>query len=91
MFHVKHWNSIFNIPNLRLSKNIECWILNFEYFYENNNVVINFPYKECVLVGGQDNDDKKRKEIFWNTILAPEQVDTLLEPKLLTNFKKYEL
>lgn len=62
-----------------------------EYFYENSNVVVNFPYKECVLVGGQSQEDKKRNEIFWNTTLAPEQVDTLLEPKLLTNFKKYEL
>lgn len=62
-----------------------------EYFYENSNVVINFPYKECVLVGGQDNESKDRQEIFWNTILAPEQVDILLEPKLLTNFRKYEL
>ena len=60
-----------------------------KYFYENHDVVINFPYKDCVLVGGQDKEDSKRNEIFWNYTLAPEQVDTLLEPKVFTNVKKY--
>jgi len=60
-----------------------------KYFYENHDVVINFPYKDCVLVGGQDKEDSKRNEIFWNYTLAPEQVDTLLEPKVFTNIKKY--
>ena len=60
-----------------------------KYFYENHDVVINFPYKDCVLVGGQDKEDSKRNEVFWNYTLAPEQVDTLLEPKVFTNVKKY--
>lgn len=60
-----------------------------EYFYENRHVVIDFPYKDCVLVGGQDSEDKKRNEVFWNSTLAPEQVDVLLEPKALTNIKRY--
>ncbi|WP_202608513.1 DNA methyltransferase [Proteus sp. G2674] len=60
------------------------------YLSESNDVVIAWPYKDCILAGGQTKEDQKRNEIFWNEILAPEQVDTLLAPKVLINFKKYE-
>jgi adenine-specific DNA-methyltransferase len=55
----------------------------------NKSVVLDFPYKDCVLEGGQTKDDTKRKEIFWNQTLAPDQIDVLLEPKLLTGHKRY--
>lgn len=48
-----------------------------------------FPYKDCILVGGQTKDDQKRSEIFFNETLAPDEVDRLLYPKVLTNVKKY--
>ena len=48
-----------------------------------------FPYKDCVLEGGQTKEDQKRKEIFYNTALAPDEIDRLLYPKVLTNAKKY--
>lgn len=60
-----------------------------KYFYENKDVVVNFPYKDCVLVGGQDKEDVKRDEVFYNYTLAPDEVDALLEPKVFTNIKKY--
>ncbi|EPO3102864.1 DNA methyltransferase [Vibrio cholerae] len=59
------------------------------YLSESNDVVITWPYKDCILEGGQTKEDQKRNEVFWNEALAPEQVDTLLAPKVLTNFKKY--
>lgn len=60
-----------------------------DYLTQNKNVVLDFPYKDCVLEGGQSKDDAKRKEIFWNETLAPDEIDVLLEPKILTNAKKY--
>lgn len=63
---------------------------NNEYLTESNEVVLSWPYKDCVLEGGQTKEDQKRKEIFWNETLAPDEVDRLLEPKVLTNFKKYD-
>lgn len=60
------------------------------YLAESNDVVLSWPYKDCVLEGGQTREDQKRTEIFWNETLAPEQVDTLLAPKALINFKKYD-
>jgi adenine-specific DNA-methyltransferase len=53
------------------------------------NVELVFPYKDCVLEGGQTKEDKKRTEIFYNEILAPDEVDRLLYPKVLTNAKRY--
>ena len=63
---------------------------NGEYLTEANEVVLDFPYKDCVLEGGQTKEDQKRKEIFWNETLAPDEIDRLLEPKALTNWKKYD-
>jgi adenine-specific DNA-methyltransferase len=60
-----------------------------KYFFENKEVVVNFPYKDCILVGGQDKEDTKRSEVFYNYTLAPEQVDMLEEAKVFTNVKKY--
>ena len=53
------------------------------------NVELVFPYKDCVLEGGQTKEDQKRDEIFYNTTLAPDEVDRLLTPTVLTNARKY--
>jgi adenine-specific DNA-methyltransferase len=42
-----------------------------------------------VLEGGQTKEDAKRNEVFWNEILAPDEINRLTEPKALTNFKKF--
>jgi len=63
---------------------------NGEYLTESKEVVLAWPYKDCVLEGGQDKEDAKRNEVFWNETLAPDQIDRLLSPKTLTNFKRYD-
>lgn len=62
---------------------------NNEYLTESKEVVLAWPYKDCVLEGGQDKEDAKRNEVFWNETLAPDQIDRLLSPKVLTNFKHF--
>lgn len=62
-----------------------------QYLTDTNEVVLAFPYKDCVLEGGQTKEEAKRKEVFWNETLAPDEIDKLLEPKVLTNFKKYSI
>lgn len=64
--------------------------VNGEYLTENKEVVLSFPYKDCVLEGGQTKEDAKRNEVFWNETLAPDEIDRLLSPKVFTNFKKYD-
>ena len=61
-----------------------------KYFSEKRDVVLAWPYKDCVLEGGQDKEDQKRNEIFYNEILAPDEIDRLLDPKVFTNFKRYD-
>ena len=60
------------------------------YLAKSKEVVLVWPYKDCVLEGGQEEPDKKRKEIFHNVILAPDEIDRLLEPKVFANFKKID-
>ncbi|WP_354330805.1 site-specific DNA-methyltransferase [Undibacterium sp. GrIS 1.2] len=60
-----------------------------EYLSNSKEVVLAWPYKDCVLEGGQDKDDSKRNEVFWNEVLAPDQIDRLLSPKALLNWKRY--
>jgi len=59
-----------------------------KYLAKSKEVVLVWPYKDCVLEGGQEEPDEKRKEIFHNVILAPDEIDRLLEPKVFTNFKR---
>ena len=63
---------------------------NEEYLSESKEVVLAWPYKECVLEGGMEKENEKRDEIFYNEILAPDEIDRLLEPKVLTNFKRID-
>lgn len=60
------------------------------YLTDSKEVVLAWPYKDCVLEGGQTKEDAKRDEVFWNETLAPDQIDRLLTPKVLTNFKKFD-
>lgn len=61
-----------------------------EYLKDGGKVVLAWPYKDCILEGGQDKEDIKRNEIFYNEILAPDEIDRLFEPKVLINFKKID-
>lgn len=56
---------------------------------QKQDVSLVWPYKDCVLEGGQTKEDQKRDEIFYNETLAPDQVNRLLAPKVLGNAKRY--
>jgi adenine-specific DNA-methyltransferase len=83
--------------------------LNGKYLKDNTDVVLDFPYKDCILEGGQSTEEgldtyfefdeksedyvelqSKRKEIFYNTILAKDEIDRLFEPKAFANIKRYD-
>ena len=54
---------------------------NGELLSASGDVELVFPYKDCVLEGGQTKEEARRQEIFYNETLAPDEVDRLLEPK----------
>lgn len=60
-----------------------------DFIKKSKDVVLNFPYKDCILEGGQSKDEQSLKEFFYNDTLANDEVDRLLHPKVLTNIKKY--
>ena len=60
------------------------------YLKQDKEVTLVWPYKDCVLEGGQTKEEAKRGEIFWNTTLAPDEINRLLEPKVLTNWTRYD-
>lgn len=61
-----------------------------DFLSESREVVLSWPYKDCALEGGQTKEDAKRNEVFWNEILAPDEINRLTEPKVLTNFKRFD-
>ena len=61
-----------------------------EFISEKKEVVLSWPYKDCVLEGGMTKEDQKRDEIFWNEILVPDQITRLLDPKVFTNAKRID-
>lgn len=65
--------------------------VNDDYIVKSKDVTLVWPYKDCVLEGGQTKEEEEnREEIFWNETLAPDQINKLLSPKAFSNFKKYD-
>ncbi|MFC5196595.1 site-specific DNA-methyltransferase [Bizionia hallyeonensis] len=92
-----------------------------KFLKDNTDVVLDFPYKDCILEGGQSTEEgldtyfeydeevsktdekkgykpqqynekqTKRKEIFFNNIVAKDEIDRLLEPKAFANITKYDV
>ena len=61
-----------------------------KYLKQRNEVALVWPFKDCVLEGGQSREEDKREEIFFNEILAQDEITQLLEPKVLINAKVFD-
>ena len=61
-----------------------------KYLQYNSDVVLDFPYKDCVLEGGMTKEDTGKEEVFYNNIIARDEIDTLLAPKAFVNTKKFD-
>ena len=61
-----------------------------KYLKQRNEVALVWPFKDCILEGGQSKEEQKREEIFFNEILAQDEITQLLEPKVLTNAKRID-
>lgn len=92
---------------------------NHNFIKNYNEVVLDFPFKDCILQGGQTKEDQKdvyyeydekinktqkkkgykeksynkreskRNEIFFNEILAQDEIDRLFDVKAFSNWKRY--
>ena len=70
-------------------KNIIGLTIDGKYLNKRNEVELVWPYKDCILEGGQSKEEVKREEIFFNETLAQDEITQLLEPKVLTSVKVF--
>ena len=61
-----------------------------KHLKQRNEVALVWPFKDCVLEGGQSREEDRREEIFFNEILAQDEITQLFEPKVLTNAKRID-
>ncbi|GAA8100528.1 hypothetical protein HpNP05_12070 [Helicobacter pylori] len=52
-------------------------------------VVLNFPFKDNVLLGSAKDNSSKTKECFYHEILHKKEIDTLLRKKALCHFEMH--
>ncbi|PDW69558.1 DNA methylase [Helicobacter pylori] len=52
-------------------------------------VVLNFPFKDNVLLGNAKDNNTKSKELFYHEILHKKEIDTLLYKKALCRFEMH--
>jgi len=67
---------------------------NGRFLEESTDVVLDFPYKDTVLKAGMSkedvaNEDFVPNEPFFNEVIAAEEIDMLLDKKILVNAKRY--
>ena len=62
---------------------------NSKFINQSNDIVLDFPFKDCILEGGQTKEDQKRDEIFFNEMIASDEISRMLSSKVFTNIKKY--
>src|SRR5699024_9226542 len=66
-----------------------------KFIDESTDVVLDFPYKDTVLKASMskedtDKDDLRPDEPFFNEVIAKEEIDVMLDKKILVNAKKYD-
>ena len=63
-----------------------------KYLNYNTDIVLDYPFKDCILEGSMTKEDSilKNEEKFYNEVIAKEEIDTLLSSKAFKNIKKYD-
>ena len=75
-----------------------------KFLSQSTDYVLDWPYKDTILVGGMSSEEdkenyieekefskerRKREEIFYNNIIAQDEIDRLKDNKALKNFTRY--
>ncbi|MDD0826312.1 site-specific DNA-methyltransferase [[Pasteurella] aerogenes] len=62
---------------------------NGNYLIDSGDIVLDFPFKDCMLEGGMSRSEIGKNEVFYNEIIAADEIDRLKQPKVLVNAKRY--
>lgn len=74
--------------NTKYSNKIGLYSNSKGSFIKNNtDVVLDFPFKDTVLEAGMSKEDVGREERFLQVEIDSKDIDTLEEPKVLTDFR----
>ena len=60
-----------------------------KYLDYSSDVVLDFPFKDCVLEGGMSKEDQGKSEVYYNEIIARDEIDHLFSPKVLKEVNRY--
>ena len=60
------------------------------FLKNDTEVVLNFPFKDTVLEAGMSKEDVGREERFLHLEIDSKDIDTLEEPKVLTDFRYFD-
>ena len=58
---------------------------------KSNDVVLEFPHKDCVLEMDSTTEEEERKEVFLNETIMKNEIDCLLSPKCFCNQTKHTI
>lgn len=61
---------------------------NRDFLKNKDDVVLSFPFKDCILEFDSTDESENRSEVFLNEIIAKETIDILLKPKAFVNALK---
>lgn len=63
---------------------------NNSFISQKNDVLLSFPYKDCVLEFDSTKEDDNRDEIFLNEVLSKSEIDYLLSKKMFSDSIKFD-
>ena len=85
----EYWEDSFTKYNNKIGLTVDG-----RYIDDSSDVVLDFPYKDCVLKAGMTKEDVEHSgdtnEPFLNETLAKPEIDELLEPKIFINATKFD-
>ncbi|WP_272537628.1 site-specific DNA-methyltransferase, partial [Providencia sp. PROV225] len=76
----EYWANSFTKYRNKVGLTSEGKYLDYSY-----DVVLDFPFKDCVLEGSMTKEDQGKDEIYYNEIIARDEIDTLFSLKAFTN------
>ncbi len=67
-------------------------ISNDKFVSDNEDIVLSFPFKDCVLTAAMSKEDKEEgyDDSFFNEIIEKNEIDRLFDKKILTNIIRYD-
>lgn len=58
------------------------------HIFTNDKVILLWQYRDYIFEGGVIKENDKKDDVFYNRMIAIDDITTLLEPKVFTNFKR---